>query len=1128
VTAEVLTGPREWVFRGGWLALVMLVIGCGSDPPAPPLFVLLPPDSTGITFTNRLPESPELNILTYLNYYNGGGVAAGDVDGDGRPDLFFTANRGPNRLYRNLGGFRFEDITERAGVAGEGGWSSGVAMADVNGDGHLDLHVSNVDVRGTGGRNVLYLNDGDGTFTDRTAAYGLEHVGYSTQALFLDYDGDGDLDMYLLNHSVHEERGRGWGMLRERRHARAGDRLLRNDGDRFTDVSDAAGIRGGVEGYGLGVVASDLDLDGCIDLFVANDFQENDFLYRNDCDGTFTETIGTAMGHTSRSSMGVDAADFTNDGRPDLVVLDMMPWREEALKTSANDESFEVTEAKLRAGYHPQVARNTVQLNRGGGQFSEVALLAGVHATDWSWAPLFADLDNDGDKDLFVTNGIVRRPNDLDFIMAVSRREAQRALATGLTRETMEELLSVMPRVRIPNRAFRNDGALAFTEVAEAWGLAEPGYSNGAVYVDLDGDGALDLVTNDIDAPARVYRNRAREVNGYHALRIRLKGAGRNTAGIGARVVAHHGGTMQLLEQVPTRGFQSSVAPELHFGLGPADRVDSLVVVWPDGRFEMVRDLPADTLIELRQADAGGRWSPAGAPAPARLVDITEEVGLVVPHRENRFLDFRREPLMPHVLSAEGPALAVGDANGDGLDDLYVGGAKWQPGRLLLQTPGGAFRDAGVPAIEADSLHEDVDASFLDADGDGDLDLYVVSGGNEFWDTSDPLRDRLYRNDGAGAFTRDRHALPEAFENGGCVAAADFDGDGDVDLFVGARVVSRAYGKTPESRLLVNDGAGRFRDGTAELAPGLADAGMVAGAAWTDSDGDGELDLVVVGEWMPVRLFRQRDGRLVEATAAAGLGSTNGWWNDVVAADLNGDGRDDLVLGNLGLNAYPRASRDRPARLYVHDFSGDGLSEAVLTFYKEDGASYPMDGRDALLGQIPALRERYPTYASFGAATMEELFTGSELRRARTLEAYTFASAVAVNRGDGTFALEPLPTGAQLAPLYALLVDDFDGDGRADILAGGNLHGVRPMEGRYDATYGVLLEGSGDGTFEERDAGVAIEGQVRGLARVGLAGGRWGVAVARNDLPLVLLQAASSASGTGSPEELTGGRTEAP
>jgi hypothetical protein len=518
-----------------------------------------------VTFVNELAEDTDFNILGYLYYYDGGGIAVGDINNDGLPDLYLTSNLGLNRLYLNRGNFRFEDVTEQAGVAGPEGWTTGVTMADVNGDERLDLYVSGVSYLSMRGRNVLYVNDGDGTFTDRTAEYGLEHVGFSTQAAFFDYDGDGDLDMYLLNHSVHNARGVSSRPQRTPRHPTAGDRLFRNDGNRFVDVSEEAGIYGGVEGYGLGVVVSDLNVDGCPDLFVANDFQENDFLYLNSCDGTFTESIAGAMGHTSRSSMGIDAADFNNDGRPDLFVADMLPEREDILKTSANAESPDVEKLKLQAGYHPQYARNTLQLNRGRGRFSEIGYLAGVHATDWSWAALFADLDNDGHKDLFVTNGIYRRPNDLDYIDHVADPAIQRSLAQGITAEHLT-LLDKMPQVPVPNYAFRNNGDLTFTNQAETWGLAQPGFSNGAAYVDLNNDGALDLVVNNINAPAAIYRSRARAINGHHYLQVRLRGAGANTSGIGAKVILRHDGRTQMLEQMPTRGFQSSVDPRLHFG----------------------------------------------------------------------------------------------------------------------------------------------------------------------------------------------------------------------------------------------------------------------------------------------------------------------------------------------------------------------------------------------------------------------------------------------------------------------------------------------------------------------------------------------------------------------------------
>jgi hypothetical protein len=1090
---------------------------------------MLSPKSTGVAFVNELPEKPDFNILNYLYYYNGGGVAAGDIDGDGLPDLYFTSNLGPNRLYRNKGNYQFEDITDRAGVAMPNGWKTGVTMADVDGDGHLDIYVSAVSYLGEQGHNVLFVNNGNGTFTDRTKEYGLDFAGYSTQAVFFDYDCDGDLDMFLLNSSTHSERRIGERNGESSPNAASADRLYRNDGGHFTNVSTEAGIHDsdhGVEGFGLGVVATDVNLDGCPDLYVANDFQENDFLYINNCNGTFTESIAKATRHTSRFSMGVDAADVNDDGRPDVFVADMLPEREDVLKTSASSEGYNLFNLRLRAGYHPQYPRNTLQLNRGGGTFAEIGYLAGVFATDWSWAPLFADLDNDGRKDLFVTSGIYRRPNDLDYIDYVGNEAVQASLAKGITKENLP-LLERMPRIPLANHAYRNNGDLTFTNMAEPWGLAEPGFSNGAAYVDLNNSGSLDLVVNRINAPAAIYRNHARTVNGNNYLTVDLRGARGNTSGIGARVTVKQPGGMQVLEQSPTRGFQSSVDPRLHFGLGSAKQVDSLIVVWPDRRTQVLASVAANRMVTLwqdsagmatagrRETGSGKRVESAVNPSPAsrfpspELVDVTATLGVDVRHRENEFLDYSREPLMPHRLSTEGPALAVGDVNGDGRDDMYVGGAKWQPGTLLVQEKGGTFRAVPEPAIAADSLAEDVDAAFFDADGDGDLDLYVVSAGNEFSGQDNALLDRLYINDGRGGFHKAPSALPALFDNGSCVVPGDFDGDGDIDLFVGSRVVAGKYGATPRSHLLRNDGNGQFTEVTDELAPGLGDVGMVTSATWVARPGTKALDLVVVGEWMPVRVFRQENGRFVDRTAESGLAKSEGWWNSVTSADLDGDGRPDLVLGNLGLNSYLQASPNEPARLYVADFAHNGTLQQILTFYKH-GVSYPVAGRDDLVRLIPSLRSKYPTYASFGASRVEDIFPAADLSQATVREARVFASSVAMAQADGTYRLASLPVEAQFSPVYATVARDFDGDGKVDLLLAGNLYGVQPVLGAYDASSGVLLRGLGDGRFTSAGAGnLGIEGEVRDMKLVRLAGGGSGglvIAVARNNATLLILR----------------------
>ena len=1113
--------PGLWTNRGMlqllWLPSLILLLStaCTDKNSSEPLFELLPASATGVDFQNRLEETPRMNIFSYLYFYNGGGVAAGDLNGDSLPDLYFTANLESNQLYLNQGDFKFQNITETAAVGGKKGWTTGVTMADVNGDGRLDIYVSQLgDYQNIRGKNQLYINQGNNaqgvpTFKDQAADYGLDLVGFGTQAAFFDYDLDGDLDMYMLNHSTHASGTFARSTLRQEKHPLAGDKLMRNDDQRFTDVTDSSGIYRSALGYGLGITVSDVNGDGYPDVYVGNDFHENDYLYVNQQDGTFTEQLEASMRHTSRFSMGNDIGDLNNDALPDIFSLDMLPSDPVMLKNSAGEDAYDVYDYKLRFGYNHQFARNSLQLNRGNdprgySHFSEIGLLTGTFATDWSWSGLIADLDLDGNKDLYVANGIKRRSNDLDYIKYVSNEAVQRRLEGDLTSEDMA-LVEKMPVVKIPNAVFRNDGQLRFTNVAQEWGLNQESFSNGAAYADLDNDGDLDLVTNNVDQEAFIYENHAIDEERAigHFLKLTFQGEGANTQGIGARIIIPTDSQTLVQEVYTTRGYQSAVPAELVVGLGDRRRVDSLVVVWPDLRFEVLTDVSTNTHQTLYQKNATGRYDFSTTVAP--IFEVTDEPKVEYTHQENRFIEFNREVLVPHMSSTEGPRLAVGDVNGDGRDDFFVGGAKHQPGAVFVQTTTG-FEVLPQAALHADSVAEDVGATLVDVDQDNDLDLLVVSGGNEFWGEAEALLVRLYRNDGTGQFTRDRAALPEMYVNGSCVSSADYDQDGDPDVFVGGRVVAKNYGKIPRSYLLQNDGEGNFTDVTEQQAEGLAHVGMVKDARWADMNEDNWPDLVVVGEWMPISVFLNRQGSLSHENATS-LADTHGWWNTVEITDIDGDGDADLLAGNLGLNSKLKASPDEPVSLVVKDVDDNGQVEQLMFHYVQ-GQKRLFATKDEIHSQLTDIKNRFVGYDGFARADVEEIFPSDMLAGAEELYVNEARSGVFINEGGMNFRFEPFPTEAQFSPINAIQALNNDEDTLPDIITAGNFYEVTIERGRYDADYGTLLKNAGRGQFTavpSPRSGLYLEGQVRDLEAIHYQD-RSIIMVARNKDSLLFIQ----------------------
>lgn len=1049
--------------------MIFLLFGCSPDQHQP----FQKRDHTGVDFSNTLLESDSFNIIQYLYYYNGGGVAAGDLNNDGLPDLFFTGNETSNRLYLNRGDFHFEDITAQAGVGTSTEWSTGVTMVDINNDGWLDIYVCQLgDYKGKKGRNRLYVNQGKAgpeqvSFREQAADYGLDFQGFATQAAFFDYDRDGDLDVYLLNHSVHSVGNYGKAAsLRPQRDSLAGDLLLRNDGGQYTDVTAAANIMGSRIGYGLGMAIGDLNEDGWPDLYISNDFHENDYLYYNNGDGTFREDIEGSLSCSSQFSMGNSIADWNNDSRPDIISLDMKPEEEVLVKNTVGADPYNIYLLKRGFGYYHQFPRNMLQLNRGSadGQFpvfSEVAQLAGVEATDWSWSPLVVDLDNDGWKDIFITNGIWRRPNDLDYLKYVSNREIMKVAAD-------QDLAAKMPSGKAHNYAFRNRGDLTFENVGAAWGLDLFGVSNGAAYADLDNDGDYDLIVSNLNAPAAIYENQ--NPTGNHYLKVALDGEAGNVFGLGAKVTVTIGEMTQIRELYPTSGYLSAVEPVLLFGTGQAQIIDRVEVQWPTGGRSVETKVAADQTIRISQPAGDIQVSLPALAGAGTLPNY----GLNFRHRENSYIDLEFEPLMPNLLSTQGPRMAVADVNGDGQEDVYFCGAKGQTGALYYQMPNGSF--APAPEYFTGNIQgEEVDAVFFDADQDGDLDLFVVNGSGELEADYQSPSGRLYLNDGQGRFSYAEQAMPAAPCNGSCAVVLDFNGDGALDLFVGARSIPGSYGLDPTSLLWMNTGNGRFQEVGKQHLPAAGKLGMVTDAGLMRR-GDEQL-LVVVGEWMPVSLLQVGKG----SWQMEQLPNSEGWWNRLNLADCNGDGTDDIILGNWGLNSLLKASPEQPLSLYVKDFDGNRNSDPVMTYYRQ-GKEYPLASIDELTGQMPTFRKLLDTYANFSTLSFPEVFKPSVLEGALHKQAVCLSSSIALSDGQGSYQLQPLPQLAQLSPVFGIVADDFDQDGAIDLYLAGNFYGSRPELGLSDASTGSLILGDGRGGFREAKL-PEMDWQLRGEVR---------------------------------------------